>query len=111
MYLGQSITDQADCPHAIVGLFNYETSVQQMKLHLGYREITCGTNRFRGHEFHHSRITGMNETPAPYSATTARGSEVAMPIFHRDNIWASYLHLYLGEEEKMNQFLKQLNVL
>ena len=34
-----------------------------------------------------------------------------MPIFHRDNIWASYLHLYLGEEEKMIQFLKQLNVI
>lgn len=111
MYLGQSITDQEGSPHAMTGLFDYKTSVQQMKLHLGYREIICGTNRFRGHEFHHSRITGMNETPALYPATNARGAEVAMPVFHRDNIWTSYLHLYLGEEEKMNQFLKQLNVL
>ncbi|MGV8829595.1 MAG: cobyrinate a,c-diamide synthase [Breznakibacter sp.] len=111
MYLGQSIIDQEGSQYTMTGLFDYETSVQQMKLHLGYREIICGTNRFRGHEFHHSRITGMNETPAPYSPTNARGAEVAMPIFRRDNTWASYLHLYLGEKEKMIQFLKQLNVL
>ncbi len=111
MYLGRHLVDKQGNSHPMTGLFEYDTTVQNMKLQLGYREIGFGANQLRGHEFHHSRIINNNESPAPIAAVNARGDEVAMPIFRHKRIWASYLHLYLGEKEKMHHFLQQLNVI
>ncbi len=111
MYLGNSIKDKQGATFAMTNILNYSTSLQNMKLHLGYREIQCGNTSFRGHEFHYSQIIDQDETPAPFTATNARGLKMHMPVFCRDGIWASYLHLYLGERERMHQFLKQLNAL
>jgi cobyrinic acid a,c-diamide synthase len=107
MYLGKSILvrDGAACDMA--GLFDFSTSFENMKLHLGYREVSGGELVFRGHEFHYSKLLDAGES-ANYHVKTAREKEIEMPVFRYKNVWASYLHLYLGEPEKMKSFLNHL---
>ncbi|WP_320113245.1 cobyrinate a,c-diamide synthase [Draconibacterium orientale] len=105
MYLGKKIIDETGESNTMCGIFNIATSFENKKLHLGYREIEMDGFNLKGHEFHYSNLI-QHETSSPkVEVTNARGIPVEMPVFRYKNCWASYMHIYLGEEGKLEQFL------
>jgi cobyrinic acid a,c-diamide synthase len=105
MYLGQSVELKDDSVHPMLGIFNYETSLKNMKLKLGYRSVEIDNELFKGHEFHYSLVNKDCQQKAGAIAKTARGAQIDMPIYRSENSWSSYFHIYLGEPEKMKCFI------
>ena len=110
MYLGKNIITKEGKSHKMTGVFDFDTSFENMKLHLGYRDLKGNGIEIKGHEFHYSELIGKEIGDSDYRATTARGREAIMPVFRKKNCWASYMHLYLGEEDKMLHLLKKLGL-
>lgn len=86
MYLSQGI-DQTD----MVGLLPFRTTMQDARLHLGYRSMQINGKELRGHEFHYSSIMG---TPPPSIAQLydAQGQPVDTGFFAYGNVYAGYTH-------------------
>lgn len=110
MYLGKSIIGKDGEKHKMTGIFNFDTTFESMKLHLGYRELLKDNLSIRGHEFHYSNLIGNEKAQTGFRIKTARGKTIEMPVFRTQNCWASYMHLYLGEKEKMQQLLTELGL-
>ncbi len=106
MYLGRGLRLQDDSFHSMTGIFDYVSSLQGMKLKLGYRTVETPNGLFKGHEFHYSNIESEDKQLSNFVAKTARGKEVNMSIYRNQNCWSSYFHIYLGEEDKMSEFIK-----
>jgi cobyrinic acid a,c-diamide synthase len=94
--------------YPMAGIFDYETSLDNMKLTLGYRQLNIDGNWFRGHEFHYSQLINIQDYTNTHLVLSARETEVKMPVFRQQKTFASYLHLYLGETGKMEAFLDEL---
>ncbi len=110
MYLGKQLQLKDGNIYDMVGAFDYITSLEKMKLHLGYRKITTNNQVLHCHEFHFSEITQMDTHLLKADIKTARDKDIDVNIFKNKNCWASYAHLYLGEFDKMKQFLEQLAI-
>lgn len=108
MYLGKELIDENGNASSMCGIFDFSTSFQHKKLHLGYRQTELPNLILRGHEFHYSNLILPNAPLSSPTVKNARGITVEMPIFKYKNCWASYMHLYLGEEDKMQQFITAL---
>jgi cobyrinic acid a,c-diamide synthase len=98
MYLCNHIIDSKGKKFSMVGLLNQDVSMEDMKLHLGYRKITMDRQEFRGHEFHYSHLTNCKEECNIAEVTTARDKKVETPVFRKKNTVASYIHFYWGEQ-------------
>jgi cobyrinic acid a,c-diamide synthase len=106
MYLGQSITDTAGQEFEMVNFLPLATSMENPKLHLGYRCITSDGLEIRGHEFHYSTCKELENTAVlPCRITNARGLAVPARIYQKQQTTASYLHLYWGEKKGFIQKL------
>jgi cobyrinic acid a,c-diamide synthase len=105
MYLGKEIILKDGSSFPMAGVFGFSTSFKDMKLHLGYREVRGESFSLRGHEFHYSELLNACTTPE-YVVKSARGKQIEMPVLRHKGVWASYMHLYLGEPERMKRFLK-----
>jgi len=111
MYLGAQMTLKNGSTYNMVGAFNYSTSMEKMKLHLGYRKIAISSDiNILAHEFHFSSITQTDKNILNTNVTTARNIKSTLTIYRKNNCWTSYAHLYLGEKEKMIEFLRWLNL-
>jgi len=110
MYLAKALITKEGRVHPMVGALDFKCSFEKMKLHLGYRAVEGENGVLRGHEFHYSEMVELQELQGNYRVQTARGKTLDMPIFRKQNCWASYLHLYLGEMEKMKMLLKELGL-
>ena len=110
MYLGQTLTDKLGATFAMAGVLDCSTTLADMKLHLGYREIHLNKLSYRAHEFHYSAFSHRGKHCSNSHVVSARKKVVDMPILKYKNVWASYAHLYLGEAAQMEAFLKQLGV-
>jgi len=108
MYLGQSICLDDDTRYPMAGIFDYSSTLQNMKLKLGYRTVNIEGAIFKGHEFHYSSIEKRGSGVSEAESKTARGATVDMPIYRSENCWSSYFHIYLGESDKMKQFIDLL---
>lgn len=108
MYLGKSVCLQNDESHLMTGIFNYETSLKNMKLKLGYRTVLLDGLELKGHEFHYSNIVSDDDRKVAADVQSARNSHVDMPIYRNKNCWSSYFHIYLGELDKMKDFIDML---
>ncbi len=108
MYLGETMELQDGSIHNMAGLFSYKTSLKAMKLRLGYRQVYVDNIELKCHEFHFSELTQSDLSKEKISVFTARKKELEMSVFRKKNCWASYAHLYLGEYEKMKEFLERL---
>jgi cobyrinic acid a,c-diamide synthase len=98
MYLGQHLLDTQGQRFAMVGALPCTTSMVNAKLTLGYRSVAWNNLTIKGHEFHYSSLTDHGLTPAPAVITNAKGVGVPAPLYQQGNIWASYVHLYWGED-------------
>ena len=110
MYLGKNIITKEGENYKMTGVFDFDTSFENMKLHLGYRDLKGNGIEIKGHEFHYSELIGKETGDSDYKATTARGREAVMTVFRKKNCWASYMHLYLGEKDKIAHLLKKLGL-
>jgi cobyrinic acid a,c-diamide synthase len=66
--------------------------------------------QYKGHEFHYSGLSKGCTRQASYKVLSARSKEVDMPIYKTPNCWSSYFHVYLGQSDKMKEFLKQMEL-
>jgi cobyrinic acid a,c-diamide synthase len=110
MYLGSAIETVDGDLYQMARVFDFQTSFVDMKLHLGYREVELGESSFRGHEFHYSEMNNSDKSMLSLPVKTARDKDIDMPVFKYKNCWASYMHLYLGEKEKMITFISGLGL-
>lgn len=90
LYLCRTLDSAPMC-----GVLPLDGTMEGMRLHLGYREVRYGDVRLRGHEFHYSTVRG--EMPSVARQFSARGGEVATPLYRYKNVIAGYTHLYWAD--------------
>lgn len=110
MYLGKEMIDKDGVSHEMTGIFNFATTFENSRLHMGYRQIEMKDLSLKGHEFHYSSLLNAAENRCPVNVKTARGEQAEMLVFRYKNCRASYMHLYLGEREKMLSLMNFLNI-
>jgi cobyrinic acid a,c-diamide synthase len=103
MYLMNGLQDRAGNRHEMVGIFDCECALQARFAALGYREVVTRApsllgpagSRFRGHEFHYSRLL-ENGCPEEgiYATTDRKGAYPAGKGVVRYNTLGSYIHLH-----------------
>ncbi|RXP61404.1 cobyrinate a,c-diamide synthase [Lutibacter sp. HS1-25] len=106
MYLGKSIIDKDGNEFEMASVFDFSTSMQAMKLNLGYRTIQFKNFELKGHEFHYSTIIQHKKSTSIATVLNARESEVDTMVFQYKNVIASYIHYYLGQELLLKKLLK-----
>ncbi len=94
IYLADNIDGKPMC-----GIFPLNCTMEGAKLSLGYRTVDFGHAMFRGHEFHYSRITDADALPSVAQQANARGKAVNTPVYRYKNAFASYTHLYWGDND------------
>jgi len=97
MYLCNNIVDKEGSRFPMIGILTQDTSIENMKLHLGYRKIVLKNKEFKGHEFHYSQIVNNSIIPTIGNIYTARDKKADTKIFKYKNVIDSYIHFYLGE--------------
>lgn len=102
MYLTRSITARkGGTAYAMCGVLPLDATMEDARLHLGYRRMTLGDVEWRGHEFHYSDIVNPQSLPSIACQSTAKGLSVKTPLYRYKNVVAGYTHWYWGE----NNFL------
>lgn len=102
MYLGQAIDHQP-----MVGFLDLKTSMENAKLSLGYRMVN---DQLKGHEFHYSTCTSGSNIPQTGTVTNAKGIRVNTPIYKQNNVLASYIHFYWGDDQSKNALEALLSI-
>jgi cobyrinic acid a,c-diamide synthase len=97
MVLGKAIVDEACRSWPMAGVLPITTSMQEKKLHLGYRTLTMEGQTLKGHEFHYSQFLDAPDPDNGIVVHNAYGQQVPAPVFYRQNLFASYMHFYWGE--------------
>lgn len=105
MYLGQQLLDAQGQGFAMAGALPCTTSMVNAKLTLGYRSVEYNNLTVKGHEFHYSGLTDHDLTAAPAAITNAKGVGVPAQLYRQGNVWASYVHLYWGEDPAFIELL------
>ncbi|MBL4906814.1 MAG: hypothetical protein JKX94_05120, partial [Sneathiella sp.] len=101
MTLGRSLTDGSGATFSMADLLPVETSFEQPKLHLGYRNATLAENSFLGskgttfkaHEFHYASVTQIGEDTPLFSLTNAKEESLSPAGLLRSNVAGSFIHL------------------
>ena len=102
MYLGETLTDKAGQEYEMVGALPLATSMEAMKLTLGYRKIRWGGQELIGHEFHYSSVIEKEKIPSVGEIYNMRGQAVNTRLYQSGNILASYIHLYFGDDRQFS---------
>ncbi len=96
MVMGDSIIDAEGSAHQMSGLLRLETSFQQRKLHLGYRQIETVDfplgRKLRGHEFHYTSAV-REEGNALFFVRDALGQDMGSAGLRQGNVMGSYMHV------------------
>ncbi|HAS42440.1 MAG TPA: cobyrinate a,c-diamide synthase [Microscillaceae bacterium] len=105
MYLGKNIINKDGQRYPMVNVFDFETSMEQMKLHLGYRCIQLQEEVLKGHEFHYSNIVNDKNASTVGTVTNARNQVVETHMYQYKQVLASYMHLYFGTDQLLDTVL------
>lgn len=108
MYLGKSIKNEQGQEFKMAGVFDWITSIENKKLTLGYRQLDWNGLPVKGHEFHYSNFVSNNQIPENIPVTNAKGTSVDSAVYRHQNTFASYLHLYWGDQPEFIAQLMQL---
>ena len=96
MVLGDGLVDGEGNRHAMAGLLRLETSFEQRKLHLGYRDVTPLGGVFdtplKAHEFHYASILGA-DGDALFAAQDAEGRELPPMGLRLGRVSGSFAHV------------------
>jgi cobyrinic acid a,c-diamide synthase len=96
MYLGQYIADEQGNQFPMTGILDIATGMQRKKLSLGYKRVSIGGTELRGHEFHYSHFISTPEQEEDIQVWNARNEALQTPVFKTNQLLASYLHFYFG---------------
>lgn len=91
LYLCKDIDGTEMC-----GILPITATMQRASLKLGYREVSVGKSKIRGHEFHYSKVIERGYIRKIGKVCDIKGSVVPTPIYNYKNMLASYTHLYFG---------------
>ncbi|WP_225739466.1 cobyrinate a,c-diamide synthase [Chlorobium phaeovibrioides] len=108
MYLGHSITLNDGSAYPMCGVLDFDTTMQDVKMTLGYRKVSLNggyRGELRGHEFHYSQIKRVGELQNIASITNARDENTGSALYSQGNTLASYVHLYWGENRDFPGYL------
>ena len=105
MYLGNEIITSEGLNFAMSGVLDCITSMENSKLTLGYRTIHWNDQELKGHEFHYSRLVKNALETEPVIVKNAKGIEVETQLYRKLNTFASYVHLYWGENFGLIEYL------
>ncbi len=102
MYLGKYLSDMEGKTFEMAGIFPWTSKMFPKLRSLGYREITAEEmcpflekgRKIRGHEFHYSDITQVEETGRAYRITGAKSQFEEGYLYM--NTLASYVHLHFA---------------
>ena len=99
MYLCRSITGMDGKDYPMVNILPFRATMENMKLHLGYRSFVYAGQTFKGHEFHYSSIIEdtKDSIPSIVQQYNAKEEKVNTPLYRYKNTIAGYTHLYWGE--------------
>lgn len=97
MYLGNEITTSGGTNFPMAAVLDCTTSMENSKLTLGYRTIRWNDMELKGHEFHYSRLLQNSLETESVIVKNAKGIEVETKLYRKLNTFASYVHLYWGE--------------
>jgi cobyrinic acid a,c-diamide synthase len=100
MYLGQYIADEEGKEFPMTGVLDIATGMQHQKLSLGYKRINIAGTELRGHEFHYSQFIKTPTQQQGIEVWNARNEVLQTPVFKTDQILASYLHFYFGNQKE-----------
>lgn len=104
MYLSSAIKDKEGKEYPMVDVFKQTATMENMKLHLGYRQFDYNGVNMRGHEFHYSSVSdGLESTVPIFSAT---GRPVKTKLLRYKNAIAGYTHLYWAETGNLMELFK-----
>lgn len=96
MVLGRRLIDAEGQGHEMAGLLDLETSFQDRRLHLGYRDLTdLGGpfgGRLAGHEFHYASTLRAEGAPL-YEVTDAEGTALPPAGLRRGRVSGSFAHV------------------
>lgn len=109
MYLGKAIISEENKPFKMVNYFDFESTIANKKLHLGYRTTITNNHIFKGHEFHYSSLQNDNETTINATVLNARDGKTDTKIHKKNKVIGSYIHHYFGTPEILLQLINQLN--
>ncbi|PCI03666.1 MAG: cobyrinic acid a,c-diamide synthase [Flavobacteriaceae bacterium] len=110
MYLGNQIIDEDGQAFEMCDVFPFKSTMAAMKLSLGYRTIHLGENVLKGHEFHYSKVFEDENTTEIGKIFSARSKELTTKIYRTKNVWATYIHCYLGTVKGLKIVLKELGM-
>lgn len=99
MYLSNSIVDENGHSYPMVGIFDQDATMQNMKLKLGYRQFEYNKVVCKGHEFHYSSINSSLSSLAQIK--NAKGSIVDTKLLRYKNAIAGYTHIYWGDNKSI----------
>ncbi|AXT52501.1 cobyrinate a,c-diamide synthase [Aquimarina sp. BL5] len=109
MYLGKSMISEDNEAFVMVNYFDFESSMANKKLHLGYRTTRINEVVYKGHEFHYSSLINDTETTIKAGITNARGGDTTTKIHKKNKVMASYVHHYFGTPEKLLQLINEID--
>ena len=106
MYLGRELKDTGGRRWPMAGVLPINTGMLPRLRSLGYREaVFTGDNllgiqgaKARGHEFHYSEITEVDDSllTNSYEVIGRKGPAPTARAYQKGNVLASYLHLHFG---------------
>lgn len=102
IYLSRALHGKRNRRYSFCGILPFECSMENARLHLGYREVVDAKgDHWHGHEFHYSDVIRSEASSLPSIARqyNAQGKEVNTPLYRYKNVIAGYTHLYWGETD------------
>ena len=99
IYLSRSITNkQGDKSYRMAGVLPLDCTMQEARLHLGYRKMEIDQDEWKGHEFHYSKMLDSGAIPSFTIQRNAKGQQVPTALYRYKNVIAGYTHWYWGEK-------------
>ena len=100
MTMGNGIIDSKGKKHEMLGLLNLETSFEEKKLHLGYRNLTPNniwSSNLKAHEFHYSTTLKAEGMPL-FRAQDSEGNHLPDMGLVNGSFSGSFAHI-IGTKE------------
>jgi len=109
MYLTQNIRDFRGETWTGVGIIPAQVKMTDKLAALGYVKATALKDSIlankgevlKGHEFHYSQISGIDENEQAYSLEGGKGKDFRRDGYVKGNILASYVHLHLRSNSRV----------
>lgn len=103
IFLSRSlVTRTGEKRYMMSGILPLDCTMENARLHLGYRKMSIAGSEWRGHEFHYSEVVSPEAIPSVATQQNAKGIDVPTPLYRYKNVIAGFTHWYWGEKDIMD---------